>query len=834
MTETLQKTEQNTEASAPTGKISVARRAMYFIVRNHVEIMIFLFFLGLSIALTWPLIVKMNSSMYGYPADNVSGVWTMWWVKHAHQLGGTPSFSPLIGYPFGTPTTLFSIEFINSIISWFMLFFTNEIMVTNLFMLFSFWLSGITMYYLVRYLTRDRRAAFLGGTAFIVVTFRTYHGMSIPVLAFTQWMPLFILAILLFNEKRTWKWAILAGMSWVLVAGTSIHYGFFMALFVPSFFIGRYLYIKYRQLRERSKSKEGDRLKPSLDLGLLVKVVVVSFVILAIFLPVLLYQLNKVYEPGKWPTSVTPGISRGDYNADWGGANIYDYFTPCSLNPVFGPISNSIVGTRQAYQESVYLGWSMLILALIGLFIVFMPWFKIRPRAPDEIESPLPEKDGNSTEFARWKPYMVGFLVAGMVAFILSLPPHLTVGPLRLAMPSWFFRYLYWFRWYMRFAIVVIICVSVLACYGLTALLKYLEGRNKSILAAVAVIVVVGGLEYAVAAYLHGAWRWVLAVIVLAGTGLIVYLLYGIDSLLKESGRRPLWPYVITAIAATLVIIEMIIVPPARTYDFGHVPEVYTYMGKQADANYIIYPAFEPGYFRNSQLMFYQRYFKRPMLNGMSDNSDGEALRRTVYNPFDPGVFSYLSRFGINHVVLLDSMFAGYEGHDTVESLNNKLPAGIKLEKAFFDTEDLFGYAKVFKVTSPPADVVPILQGEISVPHIDTGLVTIRLMGSKGILRLVNYAKREVTVDVDITLSGLGTDRRVTATVGDRTVADISLTKTDKTVMKIRNLKVPSGGVVINMDTSGAPTGVSAAEQALFGVGSACASMGSVSVTVQP
>jgi hypothetical protein len=827
-------TDNNPDSSGRhDGQASELGKLSSFVVRNQSEILIFLFFLGLSIALTWPLIIKFNSSIYGWPADNLGGIWSMWWVKHASSFGGSASFTRMLGYPFGTRLPVISPEFVNDLVARFLLLFTNEIIVNNLFLFFSFLLSGITMYYLVRHLTNDKKAAFLGGTAFLVVTFRTYHGMSIPVLAFTQWMPLFILALLMFTERRSWKWAVLAGLAWLLVVATNIHFGFFMAVFVPSFFIGRYIYLKYRQWREASKQEEAVSRRPKLDRALLLKTVVVVLVLMAIYIPFLFLQLGgSSGTDTKWLTSVSPGISRADYNIDWGGANIYDYFTPCSLNPVFGPISNSIVGTRQAYQESVYLGWSLLILALIGLFIVFMPWFKIRPRAPDEIDAPSPVDSEASEEFRGWKPYMIGFLVAGIVAFLLSLSPHISIGSVRIPGPSWVFRYVSWFRWYMRFAIVVIICVIVLACYGLTALLKYLQGRNKQILAAVAVIVVVGGLEYAVAAYTHGAWRWVLAAIVLAGIGLIVYLLYGIDSLLDERGRGPLWPYVITTVAALLVILEMIIVPPARSYDFSHVPEVYTYMSKQADSTYVFYPAFEPGYFKNSQLMFFQRFFKKPMLNGMADNTDAEAVRRTVYNPYDPGVFSYLARFGINHIVLMDNMFAGYEGHDTVESLNNKLPRGVKREAAYYDMDDLFGYAKVFKVTAAPAQVVPILQGEISVPHIDAGLVTTRLLGSKGVIRLVNFSGHDLTVNLDVPLTGLGSTRHVTATAGQNTLAVFMLAKSENTVMRIANLKVPSSGLLIDLKLSGALIGVDAAEQALFGVGSASASMGSLTLTV--
>ena len=49
------------------------RRLTAFWYGHYKEILIFAFFLVLSIILTWPLVIKFNSSIYGYPADNISG-----------------------------------------------------------------------------------------------------------------------------------------------------------------------------------------------------------------------------------------------------------------------------------------------------------------------------------------------------------------------------------------------------------------------------------------------------------------------------------------------------------------------------------------------------------------------------------------------------------------------------------------------------------------------------------------------------------------------------------------------------------------------------------------
>ena len=798
--------------------------------RHYREILIFTFFFWLSMVLTWPLITKLNSSIYGYPADNMGYLWFMWWTRNYHALGGTAGFSRFIGYPFGSQFSPVGMEYISVFTDRFLLVFFNEVIVYNIRIFLSFFLSGVTMYFLARHLIKDRRAAFIGGTAYLVVTFHSYHALSIPSLALIEWMPLFILAMLVFVEKRTWNWAVLAALSWVLVAATSIHYGFFMAVFAPSFLIGRYIYLKYRQSRDAKAGGASFRLRPGWDRRFLVKVVVVMLLAILLTAPTTLFGLSQVAKPGKWPTSTTPGMTRSDYNVDWGAVYVSDYLLPCSMNPVFGKIANALVPKRQAYLESVYLGWSLIILALVGLFLLFMPWFRIKPRAPDDLDPPDPDRVAKAEELKPWKPNMVGFLTAGVIAFVLTMPTHLNIGPVRIPLPSvLFFRYIRWFRWYMRFAIVVIICVTILACYGLVALFKMLEGKDRRILVAIAVMGTVAGLEYAVAVGVRGSMRWVLAAVVLVGAGVLVFVLYRVGDLFRENGMS-FWPYVLTGVVTLLVILEMIIIPPVRSFDFSHVPDLYGFMKKQPGSTYVIYPAYEPGYFNNSQYMFYQRYHRRPMLNGGSENTDGEALRRTVYNPYDPGVFSILAHFGINHVVFLDGMFSAYEGHDTSDNLVKKLPGGLKKVARFKDMDELFGNAYVYEVTAKPAEVVPIYQGDISVPHIDVGLLTARLLGARGGIRLLNYSGHDMNVTMDVPLTNLGTKHHFVAKAGTKELASLDLFGSDSAVMRLENLKVPKGGLVVDIQSSGKAVNVVQDEQFLFGVGTAYASMGALTL----
>jgi hypothetical protein len=380
------------------GRIS-SRRLRAFWVKYRFEIVLFLFFLGVSIFLTWPLIIKFNTSIYGIPGDNLSAIWSFWWTKHAASLGGSASFTPFLGAPFGTKLAPIGAEFVNAFVNRFLLLFAGEIFVNNLMTLLGFWLSGITMYYLVRYLTRDKLVAALGGLAFVVVTYHAYQAMTIPILGFTQWMPLFILALIRAVEKRTWKWTVLACLAWLLCLGTNLHFGFFMLMFTVFFLIGRYLYIKYDQFRDRRSSHGKSRLRPSLDRPVLAMFLLAILVTVVAFSFVYFSQKNTVV--ANWPTGASPGLVRAQFNQDWGAAMPYDYFVPSTLNPVIG----SLLPKRGAYQDTIYLGWSMLILAGIGLFLVFIKYRKKR-KVPEggEADSTDDMPDSPARTVGHWKP----------------------------------------------------------------------------------------------------------------------------------------------------------------------------------------------------------------------------------------------------------------------------------------------------------------------------------------------------------------------------------------------------------------------------------------------
>lgn len=215
--------------------------------------LVFAAYLLITVFLTWPLITRFQTSIYGAPADNLGEIWTMWWSTSFASLGGTASFCPIIGYPFGTGFAALPIEPVSYLFNRVMLLFANEVVVFNIRTFSSFFISGITMYCLVMYLARDRRVAFVGGLAYLLGPYHAVHAMYMGGgIAAVQWMPLFILLLLRFIDRPSVSRGGMLALGGILVAGTSIHYGLFMAIFTAAFLLGRLVFRFISSRRDRA------------------------------------------------------------------------------------------------------------------------------------------------------------------------------------------------------------------------------------------------------------------------------------------------------------------------------------------------------------------------------------------------------------------------------------------------------------------------------------------------------------------------------------------------------------------------------------------------------
>ena len=734
------------------------------------EAPVFFFYLLLTLYLTWPVVTRMSSSTYGFPSDNLGTMWLWWWIRNAHRFP-TPAatgFCPLLGFPFGTHLNLFPFEPVIELLERAFLLVANEVIVYNTIILSSFFLSGVTMYYLIRYLTGDRLAAFFAGFAFMMCPYHAYHAMMFGHLAITQWMPLFVLGLLVFIRRPCGKNALLLWLSAILVAGTSVQYGFFMGIFTAGFLIGRYGYT----LISGRKDAESEGLpalhkvnKKTLALALLVILGTAAFV-----LPFYYGSTSRSFPAGEWPTRPTSGQVRNLDVAYEGAAQPWDYFFPEKENVLVGGVTRRLLGGKvNAFENSLYLGWVVIALALFAFVVsvrrrkdrvVGEPSAEVLPGA-DPGGKCVPAYRSTATRADVW-----GFVAAALLAFVLSLPPYYRFGSVRIPMPSRLFMYTVpLLRWYMRLGIVVITCFIALASYGVSWLLARFKDYYKEF-----------------------------AMIALMG----------------------------------LLFLETTLVPPFRYFDFEKVPEVYQKLARLPEGSSVIfYPAFEPGFFNSQVYQFYQRTFAKPMLNGAYDNSDGEALRRTVYNPFTKATPGTLAAFGIDYVVYLGRLFEEYEGTLPRQEEVKYLPPGLLLVDRF-ESEGLFSDAYLYRVTAPEAPLIPVYQGDITAPRIDEGRVTVRLGGSVNLIRVVNLAGDVRRARVRIPLANLAYPHHIRLLDGGKTLWEGQLEGGQQAVIEVPELVVPRRGLELVLQVRGRQFDLDPSEGMVFGATQATIKLGEV------
>jgi len=730
------------------------------------EVWIFIFYFLVTVFLTWPIIIRFGSSIYGVPSDNLGSLWFMWWTRNYHSFSTSYSACPLIGYPFGARLFGLPIEPIAFYSEYFLMLFMNEVAAYNVIILSSFLLSGITMYYLVRYLTHNRQVAFFGGFAYLICTNLAFNAMYFMHLAITQWMPLYILMLLRFIKKPDGKSVTFLFLSALLVAGTNIHYALFMGIFTATFLVGRLAAKRVSLWRQARRQGLAEKVSWGLNRKTLALSLLLLLVLILVISPFYYLPLSYLNPPGKWPTTVTPGQLRIEQYIEWNSASPIEYIFPSMENPALGGITRKLNVTRGSYTNSLYLGWVLIVLAAIGIYFIVRRKYKNVGSTDKEAETDrrstavnAPKGLTDENRYIGW-----GFTLAAVVAFVLSLKPYLHVGSTKIPLPSSLFTiFVPWLRWYMRISIVIVLCLIVLACFGLSRILDKLKGFYKEIL----------------------------------------------------------------LVSLTVILaVEMLIVPPFRYIDFGEMPKVFERLATLPRNSAIaFYPMYETGLFVTSTLMNFQRKFQRPMLNGAQDNSDGEALRRTVFNPFNDATPGTLRRFNIDYLVYFKEQMAAELGEKKAPAL----PPGLELVQDF-EEEGRFRNANVFRITAPEAELVPLYLGDITIPRMSGAHDVVRLVVGEGIIKILNFSGKEPRAALELPISNNTIEREVIIRSGDKTIWQRKMSVNDKVVAEIPDVTIPKKGLDLRIIVNGPAVRLPTKGITLFGTEAATVALGELKI----
>jgi len=319
-------------------------------------------FSAVAVIATWPLVLHPTGGFYGFGNDNLGGTSIFAWVHDATWGAGSQSFNPNMQYPFGWKIPNQALTPTDRLLSWVAGGPGEGLLVHNIQVFGSFVLAGCTMYVLTRYLTGSRIAGFLAGFIF---TYSPYHlavSMQYGSLAAIQWLPLYVLALLVAMKRPTWRNAMLAGAALGLVWLGSFYYGFFAVWFTAGMLVA---YAVWRYVEHRRT--EG-QVPPRLALRFIgiavLRCSAGAIVFLAIFVPLALPSLRTL---GDSEVATSHPLSEAVRYS----ARPWTLFLPSFDNPVFGGIGDDVIVNHlydmPVYEQSLYLGVVAVALAVVAL-----------------------------------------------------------------------------------------------------------------------------------------------------------------------------------------------------------------------------------------------------------------------------------------------------------------------------------------------------------------------------------------------------------------------------------------------------------------------------------
>ncbi len=458
------------------------------------------FFVVVAVFATWPMAREPLGGFPGFGNDTLGGIPSFGWIHDATLGEGDPALDTELQYPYGRRIPNEAVQPYDRAFSIVFGGFDQGLGAHNAQIFSSFVLSGLTIYLLARYLIRDRLASALAGFVFTFSPFHQALGLQYGALASIQWIPVYVLALLVALRSGSKRAAALAGAALALVACTSYYYAWFVAWFTVAVLMAFVARLAWRHRRDDGRlTDEAARRFMRTAVG---RVALGGVVAAALFLPLALSSARSASEasvgqPGHpvseavrystrpWMLFLPPHDNPllGDTTSDWQQRHLYDM-----------PI----------YETSVYLGY--VALALTGVALWRRRRAASEPGDPDgALTSPADEP-----ERAQWARPLL--LTGGLVSLLVMVGPYIPLSsdywrrwsepgstPKLPSIGLVLFNLAPVFRFFSRAFVLVSLVLALFAAMGLARLLRRHGSTTARRVAIAGVAIVLVGCEYATA-----------------------------------------------------------------------------------------------------------------------------------------------------------------------------------------------------------------------------------------------------------------------------------------------------------------------------------------------
>lgn len=375
---------------------------------------IWLAYLGLAVAATWPLAARARDHVFGVGTPPLN-VWALGWVVHQLSRHPLQLFDANAFHPYANSLAFSEHLFVPALLAAPLVWLTgNLVLAHNVVLLATLATAGLAMFLLARELTGVPTASFAAGVLYAFHTWNINELIRLQIVS-NQWFPLFLLAILKLFGGGGRHWALLTGLFYLLQSLSCMYW----ALYAPLLAVPVLLYLQWRQPLAWREWKP-----------LLAGLAVAALVTAIFFIPYARTARELGFER---PAPMSVGLDR-------------------HLDVLPGNwLYSEALGTARVNQDAAhFLGFSALVLGVLGASAPGVRW----PR------------------LGLWRPILLALVLGGT---LLSLGPEIkvgarTLGPGPYALLRQFIPGFRNVRYPERFALLAVLGLAPLVAAGLARL----------------------------------------------------------------------------------------------------------------------------------------------------------------------------------------------------------------------------------------------------------------------------------------------------------------------------------------------------------------------------
>ncbi len=411
---------------------------------------------GLSGWILSPILQRPDQTLpaYAHPGDAMVSAWSSWVRVEASKGRWELDRVPLVGAPEGINFNQNPPEPAVDGPQVLLAKMLGEITAFNLHLWLTFPLSAMAMYLLLMELGLGIAASVLGGVLFSLIPYHLAHSVHLS-LASIQWLPLSLYALFrLWNQPSRSSILILAG-SILLSFWSTAYYGFLSAVMLPTVII-LWTVFHWGQRTKLLQFWRQFSLAGALGLGCGL-IPYIRFFQTITSNPSLAFGERYAHPIKQWFVHC---------------AKPWDYLLPSVHHPWFGssvkPFVESHLFGSNVVEQSLYVGWGVLLLAAVAL------WRSFKRRKVHQTSWIIASTLGGLALVAAWfsgPPFVpIGAFEIQNDTVIASRALHLPSSLLRHLLPA--------FRVYARFGIVVGLALIPLSMMGWATLWRWAQGQR--------------------------------------------------------------------------------------------------------------------------------------------------------------------------------------------------------------------------------------------------------------------------------------------------------------------------------------------------------------------